>query len=71
MYGVELGIIIWATFGCAMVAASPGLSSAALMIFWRVIMGIGIGGDFPLSSVITAEYANPKSSYFKSLSNIA
>lgn len=34
-------------------------------------MGIGIGGDFPLSSVITAEYANPKSSYFKSLSNIA
>lgn len=57
MYGVELGIIIWATFSCALVSASPGVSAAGLMIFWRVIMGVGIGGDYPLSSVITAEFA--------------
>jgi PHS family inorganic phosphate transporter-like MFS transporter len=55
MYGIELCIIIWGTFSCALVSGSPGISSAGLMIFWRVVMGIGIGGDFPLSSVITAE----------------
>lgn len=57
MYGVELAIIIWGTFSCALVSSSPGISSAGLMIFWRVIMGIGVGGDYPLSSVITAEFA--------------
>lgn len=57
MYGVELTIIIWATLSCSLVSASPGISSAGLMIFWRVIMGIGVGGDYPLSSVITAEFA--------------
>ncbi|KAI6779882.1 phosphate:H+ symporter [Emericellopsis cladophorae] len=57
MYGYELAIIIFATFSCALVASSPGIGSAGLMIFWRVVMGIGIGGDYPLSSVITAEFA--------------
>ena len=57
MYGVELAIIIWGTFSCALVSSSPGISSSGLMIFWRVIMGIGVGGDYPLSSVITAEFA--------------
>ncbi|VUC22597.1 unnamed protein product [Clonostachys rosea] len=57
MYGFELGLIIWGTFSCAMVSSSPAISSTAVMIFWRVVMGIGIGGDYPLSSVITAEFA--------------
>lgn len=58
MYGFELGLIIWGTFSCAMVSSSPAISSTAVMIFWRVVMGIGIGGDYPLSSVITAEYVS-------------
>ncbi|KJZ77844.1 hypothetical protein HIM_03021 [Hirsutella minnesotensis 3608] len=57
MYGIELAIIIFATFSCALVASSPSISSAALLVFWRVLMGIGIGGDYPLSSVITSEFA--------------
>ncbi|KAI9152099.1 Repressible high-affinity phosphate permease [Paramyrothecium foliicola] len=57
MYGVELCIIILATFSCALVSASPVISATGLLVFWRVIMGIGIGGDYPLSSVITAEFA--------------
>lgn len=57
MYGIELSIIIFATFSCALVSASPAISATGLLIFWRVIMGIGIGGDYPLSSVITAEFA--------------
>ncbi|KAI1809467.1 phosphate permease [Poronia punctata] len=57
MYGVELGIIMVSTLSCCLVAASQAVSFTGLMIFWRVIMGIGIGGDYPLSSVITSEFA--------------
>ncbi|KAK2600023.1 hypothetical protein QQS21_005257 [Conoideocrella luteorostrata] len=57
MYGIELAIIIFGTFSCALASSSPAISSASLLIFWRVLMGIGIGGDYPLSSVITSEFA--------------
>lgn len=55
MYGIELMIIIVATLAQALSASSPGLSIVGVLIFWRVIMGIGIGGDYPLSSIITSE----------------
>ncbi|KAI0447120.1 major facilitator superfamily domain-containing protein [Xylaria telfairii] len=57
MYGVELGIILVSTLCCCLVAASQAVSFTGLMTFWRVMMGIGIGGDYPLSSVITSEFA--------------
>ncbi|KAI1259769.1 phosphate permease [Xylariaceae sp. FL1019] len=57
MYGVELGIIVFSTLACTLCAASQAVSLTGLMTFWRVIMGVGIGGDYPLSSVITSEFA--------------
>lgn len=45
MYGLELIIIIFATLAQALSASSPAVSVVGLIIFWRVIMGIGIGGD--------------------------
>jgi PHS family inorganic phosphate transporter-like MFS transporter len=77
MYGLELIIIIFATLAQALTAPSVATSFVGLMIFWRVIMGIGIGewalivccwgflltfigGDYPLSSVITSEFATTK-----------
>ncbi|KAI1210826.1 phosphate permease [Annulohypoxylon truncatum] len=57
MYGVELGIIVFSTMSCCLVAASQSVSFTGLMTFWRVMMGIGIGGDYPLSAVITSEFA--------------
>ncbi|KAI0457549.1 major facilitator superfamily domain-containing protein [Xylaria acuta] len=57
MYGVELGIILVSTLCCCLVAASQAVSFTGLMTFWRVMMGVGIGGDYPLSSVITSEFA--------------
>jgi PHS family inorganic phosphate transporter-like MFS transporter len=41
MYGLELIIIIVATLGQALSAPGPGLSIVGVIIFWRVIMGIG------------------------------
>ncbi|PSS02264.1 major facilitator superfamily domain-containing protein [Coniella lustricola] len=60
MYGVELIIIIVATLLCALVSPSQSMNSTALLTFWRVVMGVGIGGDYPLSSVITSEFAPTK-----------
>ncbi|KAI0132569.1 H+ symporter [Xylariales sp. AK1849] len=57
MYGVELGIIVVATLASTLVAPSHSMSFTGLMTFWRVVMGVGIGGDYPLSSVITSEFA--------------
>lgn len=60
MYGVELIIIIVATLAQALSADSPAMSIVGVLIFWRVIMGVGIGGDYPLSSIITSEFATTK-----------
>ncbi|KAL5331863.1 hypothetical protein ACEPPN_001402 [Leptodophora sp. 'Broadleaf-Isolate-01'] len=57
MYGVELAIIITATLAQSLSAPSQAVTMTGLLIFWRVIMGIGIGGDYPLSAVITSEFA--------------
>ena len=57
MYGLELILIIFATLAQSLSAPSQAMSIVGLLIFWRVMMGIGIGGDYPLSSIITSEYA--------------
>lgn len=56
IYGLELMIIIFTTLAQALSSKSSAVSITGLLIFWRVLMGIGIGGDYPLSSVITSEY---------------
>lgn len=60
MYGVELLIIISSTLAQALTSPSLALSFAGVMIFWRVVMGIGAGGDYPMSVTITSEFANTK-----------
>ncbi|KAJ5771763.1 phosphate:H+ symporter [Penicillium odoratum] len=60
MYGFELMIIILATLAQSLSAASRAISITGLIVFWRVVIGIGIGGDYPLSSVITSEFATTK-----------
>ncbi|CAN9139204.1 unnamed protein product [Alternaria alternata] len=60
MYGLELILIIVATLAQSLTGPGPGTSIVGLIIFWRVLMGIGIGGDYPLSSIITSEFATTK-----------
>lgn len=60
MYGIELIIILIGTFGQAISGSGPGIGVLGPIIFWRIFMGIGIGGDYPLSSVITSEFATVK-----------
>ena len=58
MYGVELLIIVTTTLCQALCAPSVAVSFVGLLVFWRVLMGIGVGGDYPMSAVITAEFAS-------------
>jgi PHS family inorganic phosphate transporter-like MFS transporter len=60
MYGLELIVIIVATLAQALTSESVSMHIVGLLVFWRVIMGIGIGGDYPLSSIITSEFATTK-----------
>ena len=60
MYGLELILIIFCTLAQALSSDSSAISIVGILIFWRVIMGIGIGGDYPLSSIITSEFATTK-----------
>lgn len=60
MYGLELIIIIVATIGQSLSGSGPAVSVWAAIVFWRLILGIGIGGDYPLSAVITSEFATTK-----------
>ncbi|KAL5458812.1 acid phosphatase pho5 [Paraphaeosphaeria minitans] len=60
MYGMELILIIFATLAQSLPAHSPACSIVGVIVFWRALMGIGIGGDYPLSSIITSEFATTR-----------
>lgn len=60
IYGVELMIMIAATIVQCCLGESAAISFPAILTVCRIIMGIGIGGDYPLSSIITSEFATVK-----------
>jgi MFS transporter, PHS family, inorganic phosphate transporter len=60
MYGYELLIIGLATLGQCITGPSSAIGITGLIVFWRIIMGIGIGGDYPLANIITSEFASTK-----------
>lgn len=58
MYGVELMLLITSTLGVVMSSNGVNASMDAFswLIWWRIVVGIGVGADYPLSAVITSEY---------------
>ncbi|KAI9502953.1 major facilitator superfamily domain-containing protein [Coemansia spiralis] len=61
IYGVELMIIIVCTIGGAFAGnTARGLSVYWVLFIWRFVLGIGIGGDYPVSAVLTSEFATTK-----------
>ncbi|KAI8991983.1 major facilitator superfamily domain-containing protein [Mycotypha africana] len=58
IYGFELLIIIIGTINCATSASAiRGVDAIAFLGFWRLILGIGVGGDYPMSATITSEWS--------------
>ena len=54
VYGLEVIIL---TIGAIGSAFSQDITQ---LIIWRIILGIGIGGDYPISAIIMSEYSNRK-----------
>ncbi len=54
IYGIEAAIL---SIGAILSAISPNIY---WLIFSRALLGLGIGGDYPVSSVIASEYGNTK-----------
>jgi len=59
--GTELMIIVTTTFAQAIAGSGPAVNIIAVLTLLRFLMGIGIGGDYPLSAVITSEFAATRS----------
>ncbi|KAI6084392.1 MFS general substrate transporter [Hypoxylon rubiginosum] len=63
VYGLELAIVVIATVG--MTTASSGhlgsMNVYGWIGFWRTILGIGLGAEYPLSAIIAAEWSSTKS----------
>ncbi|KIL59345.1 hypothetical protein M378DRAFT_14868 [Amanita muscaria Koide BX008] len=55
--GIELMITIVGTFSQALAGATQTVSLVGTLIVWRFIMGVGVGGDCPLTAIIVAEFA--------------
>eukprot|EP00475_Leptophrys_vorax_P044067 TRINITY_DN8693_c0_g1_i1.p1 TRINITY_DN8693_c0_g1~~TRINITY_DN8693_c0_g1_i1.p1 ORF type:complete len:544 (-),score=164.89 TRINITY_DN8693_c0_g1_i1:963-2594(-) len=60
MYGIELIILIIGALLCAFASWPIGMDTSAvtLLTIWRFILGIGVGGDYPVSAVMTSEFAS-------------
>ncbi len=54
VYGIEVMLLV---LGAVASAFSPNF---AVLFAFRVLVGIGVGGDYATSAVITSEYANRK-----------
>ncbi|KAJ8496622.1 hypothetical protein ONZ51_g1027 [Trametes cubensis] len=60
IYGYELMLMIVASFGQALAGQGHGANIIGVLVVWRFVMGVGIGGDYPLSSVIPAEFSSTR-----------
>jgi PHS family inorganic phosphate transporter-like MFS transporter len=53
-------IMIVATFAQALSGQAAAIHIIGVLVVWRFVMGVGIGGDYPLSAVISSEFASTK-----------
>ncbi|CAK7896902.1 inorganic phosphate transporter Pho84p [[Candida] anglica] len=60
IYGLELIIMIVACIIQCTIGSSPAINFTAIFVVLRIVMGIGIGGDYPLSSIISSEFSTTK-----------
>lgn len=51
-------VMIISTFGQAISGGAWSVNVIGTLIAWRFVMGIGIGGDYPVSAVIASEFAS-------------
>lgn len=58
VYGINLVLLIGGALGSAFLTP---VNSVMGLIAWRFLLGVGIGGDYAISSTIMTEYSNTQS----------
>jgi PHS family inorganic phosphate transporter-like MFS transporter len=61
VYAITLSVMAVGAVGSAFSAPVLGLSTIQVLLLWRFLLGVGVGGDYPLSATIMSEYSNVQS----------
>jgi len=61
VYGITLSIMAVGAIGSALSGPFAGMSTITVLTLWRFVLGVGVGGDYPLSATIMSEYSNVQS----------
>jgi len=57
VYGIVLVIMVFCAFAQSMSFGTSANAVIGTLCFWRFILGVGVGGDYPLSATIMSEYS--------------
>lgn len=60
VYGMTLMLMVIAAIACGLSLGHTATSVMTTLCFFRFWLGVGIGGDYPLSATIMSEYANTR-----------
>jgi PHS family inorganic phosphate transporter-like MFS transporter len=60
IYAITLSIMAIGSVGSALSNPFFGLNIIIVLALWRFLLGVGVGGDYPLSATIMSEFANVK-----------
>ena len=61
VYGLSLAIMIFTGFTQSMTFGITPQAMVGTLCFWRFLLGVGVGGDYPLSATIMSEYSSTMS----------
>ncbi|XP_004301619.1 PREDICTED: probable inorganic phosphate transporter 1-9 [Fragaria vesca subsp. vesca] len=60
VYGLSLMVMVLSSIGCGFSICTSTTCVLVSLGFFRFLLGVGIGGDYPLSATIMSEFANKK-----------
>lgn len=60
VYGLALALMVLSSVGCGFSICTTRPCVLLSLGFFRFLLGLGIGGDYPLSATIMSEFANKK-----------
>ncbi len=60
VYAITLTVMAIGSIGSALASPFLGLDTLVVLAIWRLVVGIGVGGDYPLSATIMSEFSNVK-----------
>ncbi|PQQ11224.1 putative inorganic phosphate transporter 1-9 [Prunus yedoensis var. nudiflora] len=60
VYGLSLMVMVLSALGCGFSICTSRSCVLVSLGFFRFLLGVGIGGDYPLSATIMSEFANKR-----------